>query len=222
MKMKKTLTAAVAMVLVAAVSVAGTLAYLSAKTEVITNTFTAGNLGENAGIELWETKVEQQTDGHYAFKADGEKVMAGEGNAYNNLLPGSTNDKNPTVTVKNLSTDAYVFIEVVNDDADDILADVDTNNWTLMDVKPTADNSDAKVYCVATNDGIVHASELQAGSKDITVLKENKFKVENYDNNHEASMKNITVKAYMCQATGFVSAADAWAKAFAPQTAPTV
>ena len=49
--MKKKLTTVLAIVLVVALSVAGTYAYLTSKTATITNTFTVGNVK----IDLTET-----------------------------------------------------------------------------------------------------------------------------------------------------------------------
>ena len=51
--MKKTLTIVMAMVLVAAVAVTGTLAYMSTQSGAVTNTFTFGNMS----ITLDESEV---------------------------------------------------------------------------------------------------------------------------------------------------------------------
>lgn len=62
-------------VLLVAVSVLGTMAYLTSKTQVITNTFTVGNIN----IELTETKP---------------------GNQQAKIIPGVDIVKDPKVTVK--------------------------------------------------------------------------------------------------------------------------
>lgn len=62
-------------VLLVAVSVPGTMAYLTSKTQVITNTFTVGNIN----IELTETKPENQQA---------------------KIIPGVDIVKDPKVTVK--------------------------------------------------------------------------------------------------------------------------
>ncbi len=213
MKMKKTLTAVVALALVAAVSVAGTMAFLTKKTGPVTNTFKAGSLGDNLGLELWENLVELDTKGQYV-KKDATHV---DGNAYEQLLPNSTNHKNPTVTVTKLTTDAYLFIEVVNDENDAIEATVNDQNWTLLKVKPTADNNTAKVYAYALNNGIVHATN----ELNVEVLTGNTFKVKDFTNEtaKDQTFNDITVKAYICQAAGFADATEAWNGAFAPKQA---
>lgn len=205
MKMKKTLTAVVALALVAAVSVAGTMAYLTKVTGPVTNTFTAGNLGESMNLELWENPVQANAAGEYK-KSSEDHV---NGNNYEGLLPNSTNDKNPTVTVSDLTTNAYLFIEVVNDASDDIEATVDTKNWTKLEgVQAVTEN--AEVYAYAVNNGIVNATS----KLDVTVLENNQFHVKDFGNDATPNFKALTVKSYICQAAGFENAADAWTKAF--------
>ncbi len=84
-KLKKVLLSIVALTLVAALSVAGTLAYLQSETDDVVNTFEANQVT----VTLTEDKQ-----------------------AYN-IIPGTTETKNPTVTVTN-SIDCYVYIEVTD------------------------------------------------------------------------------------------------------------
>lgn len=88
MKKKTILVAAIAVMLVAALVVGGTLAYFTDKTEAKQNTFTVGNVG----IDLTET--------------------AWDANADHTLVPGKFYDKNPTITVDANSQDAYVFLKL--------------------------------------------------------------------------------------------------------------
>lgn len=82
--MKKTLTVVIALVLVVVMSVAGTVAYLTASTGPVVNTFTVGNID----ISLAETKTD--------FK----------------MVPGSNIDKDPKVTVKGGSEACWLFVKV--------------------------------------------------------------------------------------------------------------
>ena len=82
--MKKKLTTVLAIVLVVALSVAGTYAYLTSKTATITNTFTVGKVK----IDLTETT----------------------GTEYQ-LIPGKVHEKNPIVTVKGGSEKCYLFVK---------------------------------------------------------------------------------------------------------------
>lgn len=88
MKKKSILVAAIAVMLVAALVVGGTLAYFTDKTEAQKNTFTVGNVK----IDLTET--------------------AWNANESHTLVPGKFYDKNPTITVKEGSQDAYVFLKL--------------------------------------------------------------------------------------------------------------
>ena len=102
MKAKKVLALVLCAALLVAGSVAATLAYLTSKTEVVTNTFTVGSLS----ITLDEAKVTE-----YGVAVPGEnRVMA---NAYK-LIPGHNYLKDPTVHVAKGSEECYVFVKVEN------------------------------------------------------------------------------------------------------------
>lgn len=88
MKKKTILVAAIAVMLVAALVVGGTLAYFTDKTEAKQNTFTVGNVK----IDLTET--------------------AWNANESHTLVPGKFYDKNPTIKVDANSQDAYVFLKL--------------------------------------------------------------------------------------------------------------
>lgn len=88
MKKKSILVAAIAVMLVAALVVGGTLAYFTDKTGPKENTFTVGNVA----IDLDEP----------SWTADADHT----------LLPGASYAKDPTITVKEGSQDAYVFLKL--------------------------------------------------------------------------------------------------------------
>ncbi len=95
--MKKTLTLALAFVLVAALAIGGTVAYLTSTSAQVTNTFSVGNVN----ITLDEKDVTNGTTGRVTE------------NSYK-LIPGSDYEKDPTVHVKTPSERCYVFIKVEN------------------------------------------------------------------------------------------------------------
>ena len=88
MKKKTILVAAIAVMLVAALVVGGSLAYFTDKSDAKMNTFTIGNVG----IDLTETAWHDNDD--------------------HTLIPGKFYDKNPTITVDANSQDAYVFLKL--------------------------------------------------------------------------------------------------------------
>ena len=100
-KTSKILLSVLCIVAVLTVSVAGVLAYLIDQTNVVTNTFTVGDVQ----IKLDETKVDPE----------GKPVTPEEkteiGNEYH-LIPGQTYTKDPTVTVLTGSEESYVRIKV--------------------------------------------------------------------------------------------------------------
>ena len=102
-KAKKILALVMCAVLLVGASVMGTVAYLTAQDQVV-NTFTVGNVK----IELDEAKVDA------TGKAPNHNDRV-KGNEYH-LLPGLEYDKDPTVTVKAVSDEAYVrmLVKVTN------------------------------------------------------------------------------------------------------------
>ena len=88
MKKKTILVAAIAVMLVAALVVGGTLAYFTDKSDAKVNTFTVGNVK----IDLTEDK----------WSADADHT----------LVPGKFYDKNPTIKVDANSQDSYVFLKL--------------------------------------------------------------------------------------------------------------
>ena len=114
--MKKKLTLVVAFVLVFALGVAGTFAYLTS-TDTVTNTFTVGNVQ----IKLDEAKA--NPDGTLVAGAD--RVDA---NSYK-LLPGHTYNKDPMVTVLADSEPSYVRMLVTVSDIDALKAAFPANDY---------------------------------------------------------------------------------------------
>lgn len=121
-KRKALLLSVCAMLLVAA-SVMGTMAYLTAKTSAVQNTFTVGSVN----ITLDEADVDNSTSG----------ASRDQANAYN-LLPGSTYEKDPTIHVAAGSEDCWVFVKVENGLAafeagtGTIAAQITANGWTQL------------------------------------------------------------------------------------------
>lgn len=111
MTKKKLMMAGLSAGLVAVVGVGGTLAYLSAQSDVVVNSFTVGKgfipgPDSDSAILLDEVKVNPETGEPVE---NGERVLENE---YNNLLPGDVRVKDPTVHLGGGSVDGYVFVEV--------------------------------------------------------------------------------------------------------------
>ncbi len=104
---KKTLTVAIALVLVVALAVGATYAYLTAKTEAVTNTFTVGKTIDDpeTNFILKEHKVAydantatyKYVDAEGNVTTDSSKYVEVAGNEYNEVTPGMTVAKDPFV-----------------------------------------------------------------------------------------------------------------------------
>lgn len=110
MTKKKIMMAAMSAGLVAVVGVGGTLAYLSAQSEVVNNTFTVGtgyitDDDGHTGIVLDEAKVNEDGTVDVGTRVDGNQE-------YPNLLPGDTKVKDPTVRFVAGSVKSYIFAKV--------------------------------------------------------------------------------------------------------------
>ena len=99
--MKKKLMTVLALVLVIAMSVAGTVAYLTS-TDTVTNTFSVGNVT----ITLDEAKVTE-----YGVPVEGAARV--KANSYK-LIPGHTYTKDPTIHVAAGSEDCWLFAKIEN------------------------------------------------------------------------------------------------------------
>lgn len=190
--MKKKLMTVLALVLVIAMSVAGTYAYLTSQTSV-TNTFTVGNVA----ITMDEAKVND--DG--TLVPDANRV---DKNTYK-LIPGHKYTKDPTVHFAAGSEASWLFVKVDNGisaiEADTTIeAQIKANDWTALDGVPS-------VYykSVPANNGD------NAATVDYPVF--DSFTIAGNAATSDYANAKITVTAYAVQADGFDTAAEAWAVA---------
>ena len=211
MKNTKRLLAVICAVLLVGISAVGTVAYLTDKTEEVNNTFSIGKLLDDPSkfVLLEHEAKDEDKDGVYQLDRSSEVKE----NSYT-VLPGVDLPKDPFVrTDEELKLDAYVFIEVKDATGSALHFSVDDNKWTELAGKTGPQGG--KVYVMKANNGIV-----EAGTKlgPITILTDNKITVDNAEITDAAKQFGGDVKfyGYMIQAGGFSSAADAWAKGFAP------
>lgn len=135
---KRTIALLMAVVMLFGVAVGGTVAWLTAKSSTVTNTFTVGDINivlDEADVNITEgNKViyKEFVKGNVAVDnlADADRV---QGNEYE-LIPGAEYFKDPKVTVLAGSEPCYVYVKVTetNNDADTIVFGIDTENWTLV------------------------------------------------------------------------------------------
>ena len=192
-KTKKILALVLAAVLLVCTSVAATVAYLTANTDYVNNTFTVGSVA----IELDETDVDL-----YGVKDGDTRVKA---NQYK-LIPGHTYIKDPTVYVNGGSEPCYVFVKVaVSSNVNGVLDNFAINgDWKEL----------ASVENVYYYKDVVDARSIATGVKVALTPVFTQFKVLDSANVSVVTGTDaISVDAYAVQADGFTSAADAWTKA---------
>lgn len=183
--MKKTLTIILAFVLVIAMSVAGTVAYLTSQ-GTVTNTFTVGKVA----ITLDEAKVD--TNG----TAVEPEARVGA-NSYK-LIPGHTYTKDPTIHVAADSESCWLFVKVVNgisaieDPASTIASQMAAKGWTLV-------TGSTNIYAY---------DETVAADTDVPVF--DSFKIAGNANVSTYTDASVVVTAYAIQADGFATAQEAW------------
>lgn len=197
MKARKILVSLAALALVAAISIGGTLAYLTS-TQSVKNTFTVGNVN----ITLDEAKVNEYGDP----VADAPRVL---GNEYK-LIPGHTYTKDPTIHVGGLSENCYLFVKVENGlgDAESTIATQMVNlGW-----KPV-DNQTGVYAWHGTTEGAMNATRaIVAAGANVTVF--NTFTFGSQADPALYGSAEIVVTAYAIQADGLADKTDAalWAE----------
>ena len=142
--MKKKLTTVLAIVLVVALSVAGTYAYLTDKTGPVVNTFTVGNVN----IDLTETT----------------------GDSYK-MVPSTPIHKDPKVTVKADSEACWLFVKVVkSDNFDDFMTYDMATGWTKLEegvfYRQVAASGTNQDFAVLANDTVTVKSDVTKAMMD--------------------------------------------------------
>lgn len=151
MKRKRLLAAGLSLALVAAVTVAGTLAYFTDSTDAKTNTFTVGHVDidvvdKSDQIIGDTTTIDEKV--HRVVHGVDTPAPGAEGLTYEHVLPGDVVDKTVGVTLKEGSMDAWVAVKVAvnvtlpngsalnkDDVADEILGLIDaTDEWDVVQV----------------------------------------------------------------------------------------
>lgn len=202
MKKKNVLTMALSVSLVGVIAVGGTLAYLTANTGVVENTFTTS---DNIQMNLNETALDE--DG----KADPSKPRVTT-NTYNDVVPGVAYDKDPSVQMTSVPTGgAYVFMAVTGLDTDS-----ETDKYTVAteissEWEKLTDNEgkDGLYVYVGTDDAADKWETVQTDTRmtalfrNVTFTFSNDFNDDKDDDGQpDHTIGSIDVVAYAAQAQG--------------------
>ena len=206
----KALALALCAVLLVVSTVFVTMAYLTSKTDVVTNTFTVGKVTitlDEADVDLMGVK-----DGDTRVKANEYK-----------LIPGHTYIKDPTIHVAGDSENCWLFVKVENG-----LKDIIAGNTSVSenDSTDTVYSIEAQMtkngWSLVAGETNIYAYKATAKTGDYKVFDNFKLKgdanVSNYatvkdDDGNITGGKTIEVTAYAIQADGFATAAEAWTAA---------
>ena len=195
---KKSLALVLALTLLVVCVVAGTLAWLTAKSDTVVNTFTASDIE----VKLEETKGTTVTGGK-EFK----------------MIPGYELEKDPKAWVVAGSEDCYLFVKL--DWANNTYTSGETtksyldwaiaDGWTLVPGETNVYYRTVTSAQMSSDDGATNAYPILAGNKvtvsgDITKEQMNAFT--------DATLPKLTITAYASQlhknATETFSASEAW------------
>jgi predicted ribosomally synthesized peptide with SipW-like signal peptide len=207
----KVMSLVLAFVLVVGASVAGTLAWLTAQTETVTNTFTSAELfSDNGSFTLWEHKA-VDTDGDGVYTPDNSIEV--KSNSYS-ILPGVNIPKDPTVDVVGLEEHAYLYIKVTSTLPEGLTYSIYSENWTAL-----SGYDGVYVYSGSNaENNIIKATNAELKTFTATILTGNQIVVaDNYSGTNDDI--KLSFDAYMVQATGNGdSAAAAWANTYGKTT----
>ena len=200
----KTLVLVLSLVLVMGFVVGGTLAWLTAETDEVKNTFTYGDIN----ITLDEADVnDEDNDSNTTERVTSQSTYK--------MIPGTTLSKDPTVTVEKGSEACWLFVKV----------EKSTNFDSFMEYS-IAEGWEK----LTTDDGsLVYFRSVASSESDqkFAVLKDNQVEVKNevkkdqlnaLDTNEDGTKEDpaeyptLTFTAYAVQKEGFVTAAAAWAE----------
>lgn len=162
---KKLITLITSVALIAAIGVGATLAYLTQKTDTVTNTFTIGSY-ETQALSLFEHKVAKNADtGDYTMTRETTTT----GNTYTAILPGTTLYKDPAMTLAQGSPSSFLVIKATGLNqlpAGVSVADLDSNHWLEITVAGASANDTYYIYCPAGNGqaGYLTATELSGAA----------------------------------------------------------
>lgn len=133
---KKLLALILSVAVVASIAAAGTLAYLTATTDDVVNTFTVGNID----IDLKEHVIDNE--GNLTEEPTIEQIYA-------RVQPGEVLNKDPFVTVEPGSENCFLYvcvdnklntIEIPSENVVATMLDIDTSKWIAVSDKTASAN----------------------------------------------------------------------------------
>ena len=186
MNKKKILVSVLAVALICAIAIAGTLAFLTASTEEgVVNTFVAApglidppqepapeDPYDDNGLFVLENEVTLEEDGSYTIADNAELAL---GNDYT-VLPEVNLPKNPFVRLTGKTTvPAYLYIEVVDTLGEDSgLSYEIAEEWVLLENAVGSNGGDIYVYSDEQGDPVILTADI---GEDVAILVDDQIVV---------------------------------------------
>lgn len=215
---KKTLTIAIALVLVVALAVGATYAYLTAKTEEVTNTFAVGTILQND--DEFVLKEHEATYNNTKGSYDLNEAKEVGSNSYPSVAPKMAVAKDPFVRINTkVNTPAYLYVEVVDTTADGALNYApDGSNWKQLKngdaAVKGAHGGDVYYYVTAdAADGKVVTGDYSTTPLTVNILKDKQVTIGESvtaDTFVKGSGDTLTFYAYLYQQVGFTTPLQAF------------
>ena len=183
MKKRNVMTMALSLAMVGVIAVGGTLAYLTAKSGPVTNTFIGSE-----GIEMTLDEALVGTDGQ---AVDPESRV--QSNSYTNILPETAYDKDPTVHLTQIPTGGVnLYVKVTG---------VDTTDANGYDANVTISSANwTKVGTFEGVDGLYKYNGVITKTGDFVVFDGISFEYDVENGGNVPTIKDVVVKAYAIQA----------------------
>lgn len=193
-----------ALVLALGCAVGGTIAWLTAQTGEVKNTFTYGNIN----IELYE----------HVYDAATNELTEQTTNEVNNykIVPGKNLPKDPTVKVVGGSEACYLFVKVeaTGTFATGVNYAIREEGWAKGDGNGIPANVYYREVPAATTDTVFYMlTGDTANPNGVVTVSENLTKAEINAIAEANKTPTLSFTAYAIQQEGFANAKDAWAEA---------
>ena len=193
----KLVVAMLAVTLLIGCAIGGTVAWLTATTDSVVNTFTYGDIN----IDLWETK-----DGMHTESRLNENGYVVNARSDLKIIPGVDLPKDPTVTVKAGSEACWLFVKVeeAGKFVDGKVTYSIAEGWIALTGQPGVYYREVPAAAADTEFGVIKDNKIIVSS-DLTKAEINKL-------TGADKTPKLTFTAYAVQKDGIADAATAWTK----------
>ena len=209
MKMKNMLIGGMSLALVACLSVGATLAYFTASDDQVKNTFEFAGADGKPALEVTLNETVPPAPGGNATATSN---ATNNGYDYENVVPGDTLKKEPTINVKG-SIDSYVFVRITE------TGDVSVDDTTISAVWKLVSGTENVYYYDGEKavDGVIPASNTAV---DLTGESEKLFTQVKIDSQADAtqgaSAGDVKIEIAAIQANGDITSVESAYAALEP------